>query len=105
MQIKIANHVIKMTPRLKERIVQRLGLALGRYADRIGSVAVKFLVVKRKDKKPETTCQVDVVMCKRVTAQVADADLFASVDRAVDNATRRVAMAIELEDASGIQAL
>ncbi|MBK8207701.1 MAG: HPF/RaiA family ribosome-associated protein [Planctomycetes bacterium] len=104
MQIKIANHVIKITPRLKDRIEQRLGLALGRYADRIGSVGVKFVVVKRKGKPPVTSCQVDVVLCKRVTAQVADADLFASVDRAVDNATRRVAMAIELEDAAGTQA-
>jgi ribosomal subunit interface protein len=101
MQIKISNHVINLTPRLRERVEQRLGLALGRYADRIGSVAVKFVVSKRKGKAAETVCQVDVVLCKKVSVQTADADLFASVDRAVENATRRVAMAIEMEDAAG----
>jgi ribosomal subunit interface protein len=97
MQIKITNHVVKLTPRLKERIEQRVGLALGRYADRIATVAVKFVEVKPRGQK---RCRIDITLAKRVTVETEDADVFASVDRAVENATRRVAIAIELDDAA-----
>jgi ribosomal subunit interface protein len=100
MQIKITNHVIKLTPRLRERIEQRVGLALGRYADRIATVAVKFVVVKMLGGKSQQRCRIDITLAKRVTVETEDADVFASVDRAVENATRRVAIAIELDDAS-----
>lgn len=101
MKIKITNHVIQVTPRLRERIEQRIGLALGRYADRISSVAVRFVPVKMPDETFENRCHVDVNMCKSVIVEIGDEDLFASVDRAIDNATRRIALAIAAETSSG----
>jgi ribosome-associated translation inhibitor RaiA len=101
MQFKITNHVIKLTPRLEERIKQRLGLALGRFADRVGTVAVKFVVVKHKGAAVEKRCHVDVSLVKKITVELEEADVFASVDRAVENAARRVAMAIAQEEFNG----
>lgn len=98
-RIKITNHVVTLTPRLKERIEQRVGLVLGRFADRIDTVAVKFVTVKRKDLIVEKRCRIDVSLAKRVVIELADADVFASVDRAVEAAARRVAHAIEQDDA------
>jgi len=100
MNIKIANHVIKLTPRLKERIQQRVGLAMGRYADRIGTVAVKFVLVNQKSGRPQQRCRINVTLAKKVIVETHDADVFASVDRAIENATRRIAMAIKQEVAS-----
>ena len=98
MQFKITNHVIKMTPRLEERIRQRLGLALGRFADRVGDVAVKFVVVKHKGAADEKRCHVTVSLVKKIRVELEEEDVFASVDRAVENAARRLAMAIAQED-------
>src|SRR5688572_8525358 len=100
MKIQITNHVMHITARLKERIQQRLGLALGRFADRISVAAVKFVIAKLPGGLQERRCVIEVVLCKKIKVEagdILDADLFASVDRAVYNATRRVALAIEQE--------
>lgn len=97
MNIKITNHVIDLTPRLRERIEQRVGIAMGRYADRINTVAVRFVSVTLPDKSSENRCHIDVTMCKSVMVEIGDEDVFASVDRAIDNATRRIALAIASE--------
>ena len=100
MKIQIAPQALATTPRLNEYIEQRLGLALGRYADRIGVVTVKFanVTLSANSKAKVTRCRIDVGLRKTVTVEAADRDLFAAVDRAVEIATRRLALNIDLED-------
>jgi len=97
MKIQITHPNITTTPRLKEYIEQRLGLALGRYADRIGVVQVKFADAKLGPNVDITRCRIDVGLRKTVVVEAADRDLFAAVDRAVEIAVRRLALAIDLD--------
>jgi ribosomal subunit interface protein len=98
MKIQITHPDAATTPRLKEYIEQRLGLALGRFADRIGVVHVKFADAKLGPSVEVTRCRIDVGLRKTVVVEAADRDLFAAVDRAVEIAVRRLALAIDLDD-------
>jgi ribosome-associated translation inhibitor RaiA len=100
MNIEIANHVIAKTPRLWEYIEQQLGLRLGPHADRIGVVSVRFVATKLSGGAKVIRCRVKVGLRKTVTAESAETDIFAAVDSAVATASRRLALAVDLDDAS-----
>lgn len=100
MKIEIVNRHVKITRKLKQHIEQRVGLALGRFADRISAVSVKFEAGSVNGSANEKRCLVEIAMRKKVSVEAAHSDVFAAVDHALDNATRSVARALERDTAS-----
>lgn len=97
MQILISNGSIKLTRLLKEHIEKRVGLALGRFADRIRKVSVKFLPGVSNGKLAEKLCRIDIAMRKKVSVESSHSDPFAAVNRALDHAISRVSKVLDHE--------
>jgi putative sigma-54 modulation protein len=89
---------VQVTEVLRAHVEGRLGLALGRFGDRIGRVTVRFSGQNGRTGEQATRCQIDVSLGPRnVRAGDTDADLFAAVDHASDRVSRSVARALDLE--------
>ncbi|CAG1772400.1 hypothetical protein BAC2_02414 [uncultured bacterium] len=103
MRIEIAKQKFKITPKLKKHIELRLRLALGRFAARIGVVAVKCGTGDLFGSVQEKRCHIELTLHKQVSVEAADANVFTAVDRAVDHAVRSVARVLDQEtgDAAG----
>jgi ribosomal subunit interface protein len=97
-QILITNRHVKLTRLLREHIETRVGLALGRFADRITVVSVKFAKGNSNGKTPENRCHIEVSLRKKIRVEAAHSDVLAAVDRALDYATRSVARALNHEN-------
>jgi ribosomal subunit interface protein len=91
--IRVTAGSTRVTHTLREHIERRLGLALGRHAARIRSVAVTFSNQGPKMKM----CRIAVTLRRDVSVEAAGVDMFTAVDLAADHVTRRVARAIETE--------
>jgi putative sigma-54 modulation protein len=95
-KIEIQQRDIEITDVLRTHVQHRLGLALGRFADRIGRVIVRFSYVDRHPNDADKRCQIEVSLRpQRVDVEDTDADLFAAVNHATDRASRSVARALE----------
>jgi putative sigma-54 modulation protein len=95
MKIQIRDRNVETTEILRAHVERRLGVALGRFGERIVRVVVRF-----SDTGVDKRCQIDVGLRPRsVRVEDTDADLFAAVDHAVDRISRSVARAIERERA------
>ncbi len=101
MKIRINKSQIDLTPKLKQHIETRVALAFGRFADCIRLVQVKFTKGKVHGSAPESCCQIEVSLNRKVSVEAADTDEFAAVDRALGQATRRISRVLEEEVASG----
>lgn len=99
MQIVIQARDIKVTKALRAHVELRLGLALSRFGERVGRVAVNLSNSEEHHSKPKKCCQIVLGLRRYVKVQETDADVFVAVDRAVDRAARSVAHAIEQEPA------
>ena len=72
-----------------------MGFALGRFADRVGNVIVRFSLLEHNG--AHKRCRIEVSLRpQRVEVEDIDADLFAAVNHATDRAIRSVARALEL---------
>ena len=72
------------------------GLALARFADRIGRVIVRFSQADGDANVGHKRCQIEVGLHpQRVDVEDTDIDLFAAVNHATDRAARSVARAVE----------
>lgn len=98
MQIQIRQGDVQVTEALRVHVERRLGLALGRFGDRIGRVLVRLSQAKVEPDGSVTRCQIDVGL-RPVNVRAGDthADLFAAVEHATDRVSRSVARALELE--------
>jgi len=95
-KIHIRNHDVDITDVLRIHVERRLGLALARFADRIGRVMVRFSHAAGEGNAGHKRCQIEVgLRPQRVDAEDTDADLFAAVNHATDRASRSVARALE----------
>jgi putative sigma-54 modulation protein len=85
---------------LRNHVERRLRFALGRFADRIGRVKVRFSSVSGRLRGGSKRCQIHVGL-RPIDVQVEDTntDAFAAVDHAVDRVSRSVARALERERA------
>jgi ribosome-associated translation inhibitor RaiA len=87
MKLRIRAPEGMMTGALRAHVERRLGLALGRFADRIGTVAVRFSM-----KDGHTSCQIDVALCPRV---VRVEDEATDPSQAAEHAIGRVGGPVE----------
>jgi putative sigma-54 modulation protein len=97
-KIEIQQRNIEITDVLRTHVQDRLGLALGRFGDRIGRVIVRFSQADGHTADADTRCQIEVSLRPwSVDVEDTDVDLFAAVNHAADRASRSVARALERE--------
>jgi putative sigma-54 modulation protein len=97
-KVEIRQRDVEVTEDLRAHVERRVGLALGRFGDRIGRVMVRFSGPDGRTGEKATRCQIDVnLRPQSVRAGDADADLFAAVDNASDRVSRSVARILEFE--------
>lgn len=98
MKVAIRERNVEVTEVLRAHVERRLGLALGRFGDRIGRVTVRFSGANGHTGGPVTRCQIDVKLRpQNVRAGDTDADLFVAVDHASHRVSRSVARILALE--------
>lgn len=98
MKIQIRERDVEVTEILRAHVERRLGLALGRFAERIARVMVRFSGASDQLGGSIVRCQIHVGLRPlSVRAVDTDADLFAAVNHATDRVSRSVARALELE--------
>jgi ribosomal subunit interface protein len=101
MKVLIREQGVEMTAALRGHVERRVGIALGRFSDRIGRVTVRFSRAS-VGCGSFTRCQIDVGLRPlSVRAGDTDGDLFAAVDHASDRVARSVARALDLERPRG----
>lgn len=99
MRLEIRERDVQVTQVLRAHVETRLGLALGRFGDRIGRVTVRFSGANGRTGEKATRCQIDVSLRpQNVRAGDTDADLFVAVDQASDRVARSVARILEFEN-------
>jgi len=96
MKIQIREHDVEVTKILRSHVERRLGLALGRFAERIGRVTVRFSESDGHQRALDKRCQIEVgLRPTSVRVEDVDADPFIAVDHAADRVSRSVARALE----------
>ena len=98
MKIQIREREVGLTEVQRTHAERQLGLALGRFGERIGRVVLRFSDMIRERGRPHKRCQIDVGLQPRsVRVEETDADLLVALDRAAGRASRSVARALERE--------
>ncbi len=98
MKIQIRERNVVVTEILRAHVESRLGLALGRFGERIERVIVRFSHTHDHRSGLDKRCQIDVGLRPRsVRVEDMDVDLFVAVDHATDRVSRSVARALERE--------
>ena len=96
MKIQIPPCDVDVTDALRDHVESRIGLALARFADRIGRVVVRFSQVDGDTSGGHKRCEIEVgLRPRRVDVEDIDVDLFAAVNHATDRALRSIARALE----------
>ena len=98
-KVLIQKRDFPITAILRKHLERRLGFVLGRFAERIGRVTVRFSTAHGPLNGDRKRCEIAVGLRPHtVRAEDVDADLFAAVDNASDRLSRSVARAVERED-------
>jgi ribosomal subunit interface protein len=93
LKIQIRAGELRLTDVLRARVERRLGLALGRFGERIGRVIVRF-----SEPDGHQRCEIEVSLRPHVVrVEVTDADALAAVDHAIDRAAGSVGRALDRE--------
>jgi ribosomal subunit interface protein len=101
-KIQLRKTDVVMSDVLRMHVESRLGLALSRFADRIGTVIVRLSHAVGDRRGSHKRCQIEVgLRPHRLKVEDIDADSFAAVNHATDRVTRAVARALEREAAIG----
>lgn len=97
MRIHIRSSGIEVTSVLRAHVEHRLGLALGRFAERIRRVTVRFSNTEEPQSGSAARCHIDVGLrpSGSVWAEDTSDNLTAGVDHATDRIARAVALALE----------
>jgi ribosomal subunit interface protein len=99
-KIHIRKSNVEITDILRSHVESRLGVALARFASRIGKVFVRFTHADGERSGSHTRCQIEVGLRPlSVDVEDIDQDLFAAVNHATDRASRSVARALERQAA------
>jgi ribosomal subunit interface protein len=97
-KIQIRKTNVEISDVLRMHVERRLGLALARFADRIGRVIVRFSHADGEGGGSHECCEIQVgLQPVRVLAEDVDRDLFIAVNHATERASRSVARALERE--------
>ncbi|MBZ0136759.1 MAG: HPF/RaiA family ribosome-associated protein [Planctomycetes bacterium] len=102
MKITITHRHLTLTDEVKERIEQRVGVALGRFGDRIKQVSVKFMNGKTNGDAPEYLCVIEIELNKKLKVKAADRDVLSAMDLALEHATRSIAHSLTMESGRGL---
>ena len=95
MNIRILKCDVDVTDVLRVHVERRLGLALARFADRIGRVLVRFSYADGDANGGHKRCHIEVgLRPQRLDVEDTDVDLFAAVNHATERASRSVARAV-----------
>ena len=95
-KVQIRKTNVEISEVLRIHVERRLGLALARFADRIGRVVVRFSHADGEPRGSHKCCEIQVgLQPVRVRAEDIDQDLFAAVNHATERASRSVARALE----------
>ena len=96
MKIQIPKCDVDVTAVLRDHVERRVGLALARFADRIGRVIVRLSYADGDASGGHTRCRIEVgLRPRRLDVEDTDVDRFAAVNHATDRAVRSVARALE----------
>ncbi len=96
MKIHIRERNVQVTEVLRSHVQRRVGLALGRFGERIGRVIVRFSDTDGLRSRVDKRCQIEVGLRQRsVRVEDMNADVFTAVDHAADRVSRSVARALE----------
>jgi len=95
-KVQIRKTDVEISEVLRMHVERRLGLALARFANRIGRVVVRFSHADGEPTGSHKCCEIQVGLHPvRVRAEDIDQDLFAAVNHATARASRSVARALE----------
>ena len=98
MKIQFRDRDVKVTEVLRTHVARRLGVALGRFGERIGGVIVRLSDIKGRLGGLDKRCEIRVGLRPRfVHAEDTDSDPFAAVVHASDRVSRSVGRALERE--------
>jgi len=98
MKIQIRGRNVELTKILRAQVERRLGLALGRFGERIARVLLRFSETDGHRGGADKRCQIDVGLRPRsVRVEHTDADIIVALNHAADRASRSVARALERE--------
>ena len=97
MKIQIRKRRVEVSDALRAYVERRLGFALGRFGERLGSVTVRFSDVNGDRGGVDKRCQIDVDLrpLGSVQAAVTETGPFAAADRAAGLVSRSVVKAIK----------
>jgi ribosomal subunit interface protein len=96
MKIQISKCDVDVTDALRVHVERRLGLALARFADRIGRVIVRFSHADSETGGTRKRCRIEIGLRPRqLDVEDTDVDPFAALNHATDRASRSVARAVE----------
>ena len=98
MKIHIRAQHFKLTHAQRAHAELQLGLALGRFGDRIGSVTGRLSEDTDHGASQGKRCRIEVAIHPRkVCVEEADEDLLIAINRAAHRVSRSVAHALERE--------
>jgi ribosomal subunit interface protein len=92
-KVVIRERDVSLTPVARAHVESRLGLALGRFAGRIGPVTVQF-----SNRDGHKHCRIDVgLRPRKLQAEDTDSDLLTAFNHASDRVSSSVARALDRE--------
>jgi ribosomal subunit interface protein len=98
MKIQIQGRDVVVSKALRAHVESRLGLALGRFGERVARVVVRISLAADDRGGSTNRCQIDVGL-RPLSLRVrdTDSDPFAAVNHATDRVSRSVARALDQE--------
>ena len=102
MKVTITTRNNKLPEKLRKNVELRVGLALGRFAERIRTVSVILSPLTPATGPPEKLCRIEVTLRKSITVESAQADTIAAVDHALAHAARRISVTLDSDSSDGI---
>lgn len=95
MKLRFHERGAKVPKGLREHVEGRLGLALGKFGERIGPVIVRFSAISG-----EQRCRIEVGLTARmIQVEGLHGDPFEAVDHAIARVASSIARALEREQA------
>ena len=97
MRLDIRSRNVAVTSELRQHIDRRVGQALNRFEQHVGSVRIALTDVNGPKGGPDKVCRLTVVLasCDQVAVTEYGSNLFRIVDRVADRVKQRVSSVLE----------
>ena len=97
MQLDIRSRNVEVPSELRHHIERRIGQALNRFEQQVGSVQIALTDVNGPKGGPDEVCRLTVVLagCDQVAVTEYGSNLFRIVDRVADRVKQRVSSVLE----------